>query len=316
MLEPAPGVGHTSSVNAPERQPIYGPDEHPEQVKLTQVVRVPARERSETGLGDVDSDHLAVEEPLEIRLGYGPLDNRRQQSLAVTMRTPGDDEELVLGFLFTEGIVAAANQVRSIGPCGEDPGANVIRAEIDPGTELDLDRLRRHFYTSSSCGVCGKQSLEAVRTQGRFAPSESPFRIAAEQLQRLPARLLETQAAFAKTGGIHAAALFDADGRIHAVREDVGRHNALDKLIGRGLREGLVPLRDFGILVSGRASFELLQKAMMAGGPVFAAIGAPSSLAVAAAQEFGIALAGFVRGERFNVYAGGERFPLEAQEAG
>ncbi len=295
-------MGHTRGVNlvANRRSPA-GQDTA--QIERTPVVRVPedAHPRADA------MDRLAVEEPLEIRLGFGPLDQRQRQPLAITMRTPGDDEELALGFLFSEGIITGPEQLRSLGPCGEDPKDHVIRAELEPDAGFDPARFQRHFYATSSCGVCGKRSLEALRTVGRFDPGDSGFTIAAAALRRLPESLLASQDTFAKTGGLHAAALFDAGGRIEAVREDVGRHNALDKLLGVALQAGLVPLRRHGILVSGRASFELLQKAMMAGCPLFAAIGAPSSLAVAAAREFDIALAGFLRAERFNIYSGDRR---------
>lgn len=256
-------------------------------------------------------DVVATEEPLEIRLELDGEGGRRiERSISITMRTPGNDEELALGFLFAEGIVRASADVTLARPCGPPaPNGliNVVRVELASGVGVDLDRLERHFYTSSSCGVCGKASLDAVAVQGRFDIGANAFRIGARVLGGLPAALRSDQAVFEETGGLHASGLFDASGSILAVREDVGRHNALDKLIGSRLQMDALPLSDFGIVLSGRASFELMQKAMMAGCPVVAAVGAPSSLAVELAREFGITLVGFLRAERFNIYSCPER---------
>ena len=256
-------------------------------------------------------DALAREEPLEIRVGYTGGDGRRaERSISVTMRTPGHDHELAAGFLFTEGIVARPEDIESIAPCGPPaPNGliNVMRVQLAAGIEVDLKRLERHFYTSSSCGVCGKSSLEAVAVQGRYELAALPFTIAAEKLMRLPRLLREHQSVFAETGGLHASGLFDGVGCISAVREDVGRHNALDKLIGQAFMHGSVPLGTQGIVVSGRASFELLQKAMVAGCPFIAAVGAPSSLAVELAVRFGMTLVGFLKGEQFNIYHRADR---------
>ncbi|HEX5419931.1 MAG TPA: formate dehydrogenase accessory sulfurtransferase FdhD [Gammaproteobacteria bacterium] len=259
----------------------------------------------------VEDDVVATEEPLEIRLGYTGGDGERtERSLSVTMRTPGKDQELALGFLYTEGIIRTSGDVLSVGPCGP-PAANglinVVRVELAPGVAIDLDRLERHFYTSSSCGVCGKSSIEAVAVQSRYDLHDARFKIAAEVLGRLPEALRAEQAVFEQTGGLHASGLFDAEGRIELVREDVGRHNALDKLIGNRLTADALPLEAFGILVSGRTSFELVQKAMMAGCPLLAAVGAPSSLAVELADEFGMTLVGFLKPDRFNVYSRPDR---------
>jgi FdhD protein len=256
-------------------------------------------------------DAVAVEEPLEIRLGFSRPDGARaEQSISVTMRTPGRDEELAAGFLFTEGIVREAADITSVGPCGP-PAANglvnVVRVELARGVAVDLARLERHFYTSSSCGVCGKSSLEAVGVQGRYDIHAMAFSSSAERLGGLPKALRARQATFEATGGLHASGLFDASGGISLVREDVGRHNALDKLIGHALMHGMLPLSRCGIIVSGRASFELLQKAMMAGVPMIVAVGAPSSLAVELAREFGITLVGFLKADQFNVYAHAQR---------
>ena len=252
-------------------------------------------------------DAVAMEEPLEIRLSWTQPDGRgEQQSISITMRTPGNDEELAAGFLFTEGIIASRTEIQAIGPCGP-PAANglinVVRVDLAPGVKVDLARLERHFYTSSSCGVCGKASLDAVAVQGRFDLRENSLQTSAENLGALPARLRASQSVFERTGGLHASGLFDAAGQVHASREDVGRHNALDKLIGQALLAGELPLSGYGVVLSGRASFELMQKAMMAGIPMVAAVGAPSSLAVEFAEEFGMTLAGFVTAGRFNVYS-------------
>jgi FdhD protein len=249
-------------------------------------------------------DELAVEEPLEIRLAFDADGRRVRRGISVTMRTPGHDRELAVGFLFTEGILEAPEQVAKVEDWG--PG-NVIRVELAPGVAVDLARLERHFYTASSCGVCGKASLEAVRVRPTFAPVAGRPAIDAGVIHRLPESLRAAQGAFDRTGGLHASALFDPDGRLLELREDVGRHNALDKLIGRSFLAGQIPLRDVILLVSGRASFELVQKAAVPGIPVLAAVGAPSSLAVELAREHGMTLVGFVRPDRFNIYAGPER---------
>jgi FdhD protein len=258
---------------------------------------------------------LAVEEPLEIRLAFGPNDKRQEAGLSVTMRTPGHDAELAAGFLLSEGIVAAAGDIEAVrqfdASNGTDQLANIVRVELRPDVPVDLARLARHFYTTSSCGVCGKSSLEALRFTAASLSSASEFQIAAEAIHRLPARLRDSQAVFDRTGGLHAAALFDAAGTIVEVREDVGRHNAVDKLVGSQMLAGRLPLADRGLLVSGRASFELVQKALVAGIPLLAAVGAPSSLAVDAAKQFGMTLLGFVRDGRFNAYCGRQRIVAE-----
>ncbi len=256
------------------------------------------------------NDVVATEEPLEIRLGYFVGDEHREQSISVTMRTPGKDVELAVGFLYTEGIIRRPDDVASVGPCGPpaaDGLINVVRVELSRGVKVDLERLERHFYTSSSCGVCGKSSLEAVKVQSVFDLHAAPFEIGRDTLGGLPDALRAQQDVFDRTGGLHASGLFDAAGTISLVREDVGRHNALDKLIGNRLMAGALPLAGFGIVVSGRASFELMQKAMMAGCPLLAAVGAPSSLAVQLAEEFGMTLVGFLKKDRFNIYARPDR---------
>jgi FdhD protein len=256
-------------------------------------------------------DELATEEPLEIRLIQGG----KRRTVAVTMRTPGADAELALGFLFAEGVIHGRADVRRVAPCidtgeGEEADsncANVMEVELADGlAEPELAGLERHFFATSACGVCGKASLDAltVRLPGAIAAGPE---IPAAVITALPERLREAQGMFATTGGLHAAALFDATGELLAVREDVGRHNALDKLIGWALGEGLLPLAGHVVLVSGRSSYEILQKSLMAGVPVVCAVSAPSSLAVELAERFGLTLIGFLRGDRFNVYSGVER---------
>jgi FdhD protein len=256
-------------------------------------------------------DVLAVEEPLEIRIDYGPKTERIRKSLSITMRTPGHDFELAAGFLFTEGLISDRRQIEGISYCGPalfgDGSNNTVRVELSSDVEMDMKKLERHFYTTSSCGVCGKSSLEALRTKSNFQITIGDFSISSSTVHRLPDLLREAQSVFAATGGLHAAALFTADGELLCLREDVGRHNAFDKIVGRAFLDGKLPLKNCAVMVSGRASFELLQKASMAAIPVFAAVGAPSSLAVDLAREAGISLLGFVRNQRFNIYSGAER---------
>lgn len=253
------------------------------------------------------SDVLAVEEPLEIRIGYGPDGQRQHRTLSVTMRTPGHDFELTAGFLLTEGLIQRRQDLQGVIYCPdvekEEERENVVRAELAPGALPDLPRLERHFYTSSSCGVCGKTSIDAVHAANcPVLPTAGPHVLAAT-IHQLPERQRAAQALFEQTGGLHAAALFSPEGELLLLREDVGRHNALDKVIGAALLAGQLPLHNAMLLVSGRASFELVQKAAVAGIPVLAAVGAPSSLAVSAAQNFGMTLCGFVRQQRFNIYS-------------
>ncbi len=249
-------------------------------------------------------DFLAVEEPLEIQLGYERRGWRVHKSVSVTMRTPGSDDELATGFLFTEGIVGGAEHIESV----RAVEANVVRVELRAGVAVDLRRLERHFYTTSSCGVCGKASIAAVSLPDLPHPAEDGPVFDAGTIHGLPVTLRGTQAVFDQTGGLHAAALFDPAGGLVALREDVGRHNAVDKLIGSRLLAGeAAPMDGHLLFVSGRASFELVQKALSAGLPILAAVGAPSSLAVGLAQAHGMTLLGFVRGGRFNIYAGERR---------
>jgi len=249
-------------------------------------------------------DTLAVEEPLEIRVNGTPI--------TVTMRTPGSDVELAQGFLLTEGVIAGRDDVIAARYC-KGAGAdnlntyNVLDVTLAPGVAMPDTDVTRNFYTTSSCGVCGKASLEAVKLVSRFAPGDDPTTVSTETLSGLPHRLRAEQKVFASTGGLHAAALFDADGATLAVREDIGRHNAVDKVIGWALEQGRVPLSATVLLVSGRASFELTQKAVMAGIPVLAAVSAPSSLAVDLAAQSGLTLVAFLRGDSMNVYTRPDR---------
>ncbi|MCC9307392.1 formate dehydrogenase accessory sulfurtransferase FdhD [Kitasatospora sp. RB6PN24] len=249
-------------------------------------------------------DTLAAEEPMEIRVGGRPL--------TVTMRTPGDDFDLAVGFLVSEGVLHSADQVAGIRYCAgatADGGNtyNVVDVALAPGVAAPDASLERNFYTTSSCGLCGKASLDAVRTTAAWTVAEDPLRTTPEVLSALPDRLRAAQRVFESTGGLHAAGLFSADGELLALREDVGRHNAVDKVVGHALREGLLPLRGTILMVSGRASFELVQKAVMAGVPMLAAVSAPSSLAADLAAESGLTLVGFLRGTSMNVYTGTER---------
>lgn len=246
-------------------------------------------------------DYLAAEEPLEIRIGEHPL--------SVTMRTPGNDLELAAGFLFTEGIVQRSEQILSLESSTEgDAGkrGNVVQAALAPEAMPDFEKMRRHFFAASSCGICGKASIDAVRSRC-LAPPNPEFRITADLLLRLPDALRSSQDVFERTGGLHAAALFDVRGTLLVLREDIGRHNAVDKVIGWALRERRLPLKDSVVLVSGRGGFEIVQKAIVAGVPVVASVSAPSSLAVQLAREMGLTLVGFLRGRRFVIYAGDER---------
>jgi FdhD protein len=265
-----------------------------------------------SGSSQQSSDDLvAVEEPLEIRLGFEKSGSREDSSVSITMRTPGSDAELATGFLYTEAIIRSAADIALVKHCGTpapDTGSpNVIRVELEPGVDVDLERLQRHFYTTSSCGVCGKTSLDALRTCGAAHQSLTTTRFSKAVLTALPDRLRAAQKTFAVTGGLHAAAAFDTAGNLVACHEDIGRHNAVDKVIGELLSLEMLPATDLGLIVSGRASFELLQKAVMAGMPILAAVSAPSSLAVDLAREFNVTLVGFLRGDTFNIYSAEER---------
>jgi FdhD protein len=252
--------------------------------------------------GTAGDDLLAIEEPLEIRIAWIHDGELREKVVAVTMRTPGDDFELAAGFLASERLLASKNDIESIRHWSSP---NVVRIALRNGVALDLGRLERHFYTTSSCGVCGKTSIEAIAVD--TLPIEGALRVSTAVIHSLPAALEARQAAFRATGGIHAAAIFNAAGELLELREDVGRHNAVDKVLGAFFLGDPSPLREAVLMVSGRASFELVQKAAVAGVSVLAAVGAPSSLARDLAHDLGITLLGFVRNERFNVYSHGDR---------
>ncbi|MBI1768240.1 MAG: formate dehydrogenase accessory sulfurtransferase FdhD [Bacteroidetes bacterium] len=255
---------------------------------------------------DDTGDALAIEEPLEIQLQFGKQ-GEFTNSIAVTMRTPGNDLELAVGFLFTEGIIKSHHQLKSN---RLDESDNKIRITLQENEVPSLKNIERNFYTTSSCGVCGKASIEAIKTISAFNIHGDHAHIEARIIQQLEKELIQQQTVFSKTGGLHASALFDDHGQFILLREDVGRHNALDKLIGAALQKNSLPLSNKILLLSGRASFELIQKASMAGIPVVAAVGAPSSLAVSLAKEAGMTLIGFLRNDRFNIYCGDERLAL------
>ncbi|MEU3469198.1 formate dehydrogenase accessory sulfurtransferase FdhD [Streptomyces sp. NPDC048387] len=265
------------------------------------------------GRAGVRPDTLVAEEPLEIRLNGKPL--------AITMRTPGDDFALAAGFLASEGVIARASDLQAVTYCegATEDGSNtynVVNVQLAAGVPVPDITLERNVYTTSSCGLCGKASLDAVRTATRFPGlAADPVRVPARVLSALPDRLRAAQKVFDRTGGLHAAGLFSAEGELLDVREDVGRHNAVDKIVGRALQAGRLPLAGAVLLVSGRASFELAQKAVMAGIPVLAAVSAPSSLAVDLALEAGLTLVGFLRGPDMNIYAGEERILLPSADA-
>lgn len=268
--------------------------------------------RMQAGVAAEAREDLVVgEEPLEIRIGHGPAGQRHQHSISVTMRTPGHDLELALGFLYGEGLIQSQDDLAHLDHCTqvqtEEERGNVVKAELKAHISFDAARLQRHFYSTSSCGVCGKASIAALEAQGCGVIPDSGHRWPAALLYGLPERLQAQQVVFRHTGGIHSAALVSADGARFLLREDVGRHNAVDKVIGAQLALGRLPLQDHCLFLSGRAGFELVQKAAMAGIPVLAAIGAPSSLAVATAERYGMTLVGFVKGDRLNIYTGADR---------
>ena len=252
-------------------------------------------------------DRVAGEEPLEIRVRAGGA----TKTLAITMRTPGNDFELAAGFLFGEGVIAGLDDIREITYCldgsvADEQQYNIVNVDLARAALPDLVALERHFTTTSACGVCGRATLEALRERG-ITTVTSPLAVAPGLITGLPETLRTRQRVFEATGGLHAAALFDARGALQLVREDVGRHNAFDKLVGSALMAGKLPLHESIVLVSGRTSYELVQKTIVAGAPILCAVSAPSSLAVALARDFGITLVGFLRGARFNVYAHDER---------
>ncbi|WP_343661539.1 formate dehydrogenase accessory sulfurtransferase FdhD [Chryseobacterium sp.] len=278
-------------------------------VKQIEIIKV--RENS----GFPYTDDISVEEPLEISVSYSAEGKKESKNISVTMRTPGNDAELAAGFLFTEGIISGREQIKSIyspqAECSRNR-ENVVIVELTEGFVPELMKADRNFYTTSSCGVCGKGSIESIRTVSTFHNhTKENTEVSLETLYQLSEKLQSFQNNFSATGGIHASGIFDMEGNLLALREDVGRHNALDKLIGHALSAGLLPLNNKILLLSGRASFELIQKAAMAGISIVAAIGAPSSLAVDLAKEFDITLLGFLRDNRFNIYHSGSHFNIE-----
>jgi FdhD protein len=286
-----PKEGEASTIAALQRLPDLVP------IELYRDIAI--ERRSDSGMVAVE-DHVAVEEALEIRVSHVLFD-LAERTISITMRTPGNDEELVLGYLFAEGIISDRAQLASVRRCTE--GGQAMRVEL-LGPEPDLSPLQRIGTLTSSCGICGKTSLDSQAPIRRVAGVAG---IGDGLLRQLPGRMRAAQPAFAATGGLHGVGLFDFDGRLLAVREDVGRHNALDKLIGWGLQSDLLPWNDRLLLLSGRASYELLQKAAIAGASIVAAVGAPSSLAIEQARAAGITLIGFLSERGYNVYAGAER---------
>jgi len=282
---------------------------HPPSIKQFEIDRV------EFGRETKAMDFLAVEEPLEIRVVFGPENDRKTRSLAVTMRTPGNDHQLAVGFLISEGVISerdAVMECRDVSSASNlQAFSGIVEVELATGVRFELSKLQRNFYTTSSCGVCGKASLEAIRAD-KVKSATGTFKIPATTIGGLPNALRSHQQLFGSTGGIHAAGLIDSFGRIIEVHEDVGRHNAVDKLIGSQYLSGKFPLDDCVLVLSGRASFELLQKALLASIPIVVAVGAPSSLAVELATEFDQTLIGFTSQNRFNVYCGLKRIDVES----
>jgi FdhD protein len=280
--------------------------------KSIETVRIHRRTRESSGR---ERDAVSIEEPMEIRLSIpapGEATGRddRVVSIAVTMRTPGQDFELAAGFLVTEGVLRRRDEIRELTYCRSGQGSqeyNIVEVRLRDGVEVDLERLSRNVYTSSSCGVCGKASLEAVEVQGCSPLPGGTLTMSDGMLASLPGRLMAGQGDFSRTGGIHAAGLFDSEGNTLLVHEDVGRHNAVDKVVGDSFLRGRLPLLEAALVVSGRVSFEVVQKAVTAGIPVVVAVGAPTSLAVDLARRFNVTLAGFVREGGFNLYSGAER---------
>ena len=263
------------------------------------------------GVPEAVTDYVAVEEPLEIRLGHSTPDGRATRSVSITMRTPGNDRELAVGFLYTEAIIQRPEDIASIETCGppapDSGNHNVIRVDLLPDVTVDLGKLQRHFYTTSSCGVCGKTSLDAIRVELAEPFKDVDTKFSRAVLTTIPDALRQAQHTFEETGGLHAAAAFNSQGDLSVTMEDVGRHNAVDKVVGSLLLNKELPANELGLMVSGRASFELMQKTLVAGMPLLAAVSAPSSLAVQLAVEFNMSLIGFLRGNTFNIYAGEER---------
>jgi FdhD protein len=255
-------------------------------------------EQWEDGALKHTQDYLAAEEPLEIRIGETPI--------SVTMRTPGNDEELAAGFLFTEAIITGPGELRKLEGVKSATAGNTIAAELDKDQDASVAQLQRNFFAASSCGICGKATIDAVRVRG-IQPPNRDLKVSGDFLCSLPDKLRESQAVFGRTGGLHAAAAFNTSGELLVLREDIGRHNAVDKVVGWALLNDRLPLFDCVLMVSGRGGFEIVQKALVAGIPVLASVSAPSSLAVQMARELGMTLVGFLRGKRFVIYSGEQR---------
>jgi len=275
--------------------------------KLSKKIKI---EKINNSMSVIAEDFVAIEEPLEIQICSEKREYSAAKSLSITMRTPGHDHDLATGFLFTESIIKKESDIQSIESVGEvdqiNGEQNTVRVTLDKSVDLEMDKLTRHFYTTSSCGVCGKSSIEALENEG-CKVNISKFSITKSELLGLPQKLRDTQISFDKTGGLHAAGIFSSDGEIMLAREDVGRHNAVDKVIGSLYRENKLPANNLGLIVSGRTSFELMQKTIVAGIPLIVAISAPSSLAINLAKEYDVTLVGFLRGESFNIYSGKQR---------
>ncbi len=272
-----------------------------EQIHKREILKV-----DENSIRDFE-DMIAVEEPLEISISIPDLvPPLSTKNISITMRTPGNDKDLAVGFLFTEGIISEREQVLQV-----HSENNKVIVVLNASKPVDLSKIERHFYTSSSCGVCGKASIDSIKTVCQISYQKSNFKIDTDLIKDFPLRLNESQNVFKSTGGLHAAAAFNIDGKLLSVKEDVGRHNALDKLIGAALLDNKIPLEDTLLLLSGRASFELIQKASMAGIQFIMAVGAPSSLAIELASEFGITLIGFLKSNKFNIYCGKERINFD-----
>ena len=272
------------------------------------TIQLPVTKVNEAS-SSIANDTLASEEPLEIRLKYSAGASLLEKTISVTMRTPGDDSELAIGFLFTEGIISSKEDIQ-IKPATAGADKNIIILSLRPGVNIDIKKLERNFYTTSSCGVCGKTSIDAIKTVCKLSVSKNTNQYPAALIQRLPEKLRNEQDVFKQTGGLHASALFNAEGKLIMLKEDVGRHNALDKLFGAALLAGMMPLNEYILLLSGRISFELVQKAAMAGIKLITAIGAPSSLAVETAAAFDMTLIGFLSDQRFNIYSGAQRIVI------
>ena len=281
------------------------PEPHSSLTRAFSIKRIGNSQDVETGRV---VDTVAAEEPLDIRVTYSMKEARVSQSLALTMRTPGSDRELAAGFLLSEGIVTSREQIVEIRLLGTEP-SNEIAVELSQDVDLDEWRVSRNTFLNSSCGICGKRSSEAL-LRSEFVPDTGAFRATPDLIRALPSLLRGHQSGFDQTGGLHAAALVSSDGNVQRVFEDIGRHNALDKLLGSCLLLGEIPLTDRILFMSSRSSFELVQKAIAAGAPILATVGGPSSLAVDTAREHGITLIGFVRNQRFNIYSGDWRINL------